>query len=59
MKEKLILGTAQFGLDYGINNSVGKPNVESTESILNYAISQKIHILDTADAYGNSSDIIG
>lgn len=59
MKEKLILGTVQFGLDYGINNSVGKPNVESTEFILDYAISQKIHILDTADAYGNSSDIIG
>lgn len=59
MIEKLILGTVQFGLDYGINNSVGKPNVESAESMLTYAISQKIHILDTAEAYGNSSDIIG
>lgn len=59
MKEKLILGTVQFGLNYGINNTIGKPDVESAESILNYAISQKIHILDTADAYGNSSDIIG
>ncbi len=59
MKEKLILGTVQFGLDYGINNTIGKPDLESAESILNYAISQKIHILDTADAYGNSSDIIG
>jgi uncharacterized protein len=59
MKEKLILGTVQFGLDYGINNSEGKPDIKSVKSILEYAISQKIHILDTADAYGNSSEIIG
>ena len=31
---KIILGTAQFGLNYGINNKIGKPNYNEVESIL-------------------------
>ena len=23
--EKMVLGTAQFGMDYGISNTIGKP----------------------------------
>lgn len=56
---KLILGTVQFGLDYGINNSIGKPNIGEIHKILDFAISSGIEILDTADAYGNASEIIG
>jgi len=56
---KLILGTVQFGLDYGINNSNGKPNVDEIYKIFKFAKSNGIEILDTADAYGNASEIIG
>lgn len=56
---KLILGTAQFGLNYGINNLTGKPSKEQVFEILDFAIEHGITILDTADAYGNASDILG
>ena len=56
---KLILGTVQFGLDYGINNKKGKPQKEKVFEILDCAYQNKISLLDTADAYGNAVDIIG
>jgi aryl-alcohol dehydrogenase-like predicted oxidoreductase len=56
---KLILGTAQMGLDYGINNSVGKISVEESHKILFEAFSSGITILDTAEAYGNAHQVIG
>jgi len=57
--EKLILGTVQLGLDYGINNSTGKPNSKEAFGILKEANIQGIKYLDTAEAYGNSEEIIG
>jgi len=59
MIKKIILGTVQFGLDYGINNTKGKPTFEEIFEILKYATSQGIEILDTADAYGNATEILG
>ncbi len=59
MINKIILGTAQFGLDYGINNLEGKPNKENVFKILDFARESGIQILDTADAYGNSKEILG
>lgn len=56
---KLILGTVQLGLDYGINNSKGKPNREVAFDILDEASVQGIKYLDTAAAYGDSEDVIG
>jgi aryl-alcohol dehydrogenase-like predicted oxidoreductase len=56
---KIILGTAQFGLDYGINNNEGRPNYETIKEILDLAHTKKIIFLDTAEAYGNSHEIIG
>ncbi|MEP6616492.1 MAG: aldo/keto reductase [Ginsengibacter sp.] len=57
--QKLILGTVQLGIDYGINNINGKPAIEEAFQILNTAWVNNIHTLDTADAYGNAQDIIG
>jgi aryl-alcohol dehydrogenase-like predicted oxidoreductase len=57
--EKLALGTVQFGLDYGINNSKGKPPEVKTFTILDEARRQGIERLDTADVYGNAIDVIG
>jgi uncharacterized protein len=58
-QNKIILGTVQFGLDYGIYNLTGKPSEKQVLEILNYAGLHGIKILDTADAYGNASDILG
>lgn len=57
--EKIILGTVQFGLNYGINNSSGQVAQKEVFQILNTAYYNGIHILDTADAYGDATSIIG
>lgn len=54
-----ILGTVQLGMKYGINNERGKPSLEEAEDILSLAKEEGIQILDTAEAYGNSQEIIG
>ncbi|TXE19096.1 aldo/keto reductase [Psychroserpens burtonensis] len=59
MVNKLILGTVQLGLDYGINNQFGKPSLEKAFDILHTAYDNGIRILDTAEAYGNSTEVIG
>ena len=56
---KIILGTAQFGLNYGINNSQGKISESEIEKILKYALKNNINALDTASVYGDSESIIG
>jgi len=56
---KLILGTVQFGLNYGINNFFGKPTQKEVFEILDVASEQSIESLDTADAYGNAIEQIG
>lgn len=55
----LILGTVQFGLDYGVNNLQGKPELESVLEILSYAYEKGIRYLDTAEVYGNAHQLIG
>lgn len=59
MKEKLILGTVQFGLDYGINNTQGLPNESSVIALLKEAYGNGITELDTAAAYGVAEHRIG
>ncbi len=59
MDDRLILGTVQFGLKYGINNSLGKPEKESVFDILSYAFKNGIKYLDTAELYGNAHELIG
>ena len=59
MSSKLILGTVQFGLKYGINNTIGKPKKDEVLSLLKVAYSSGIRVLDTAEAYGNAHQLIG
>jgi aryl-alcohol dehydrogenase-like predicted oxidoreductase len=56
---KLALGTVQFGLDYGINNKIGKVSEDEVFKILEHAHKQDITILDTAYNYGESEKVIG
>jgi len=59
MSSKLILGTVQFGLKYGINNTIGKPKKNEVLNLLKVAYSSGIRVLDTAEAYGNAHQLIG
>ena len=56
---KLALGTAQFGLDYGLSNTSGQVKIPEVKSILEEAKKYNIDTLDTAIAYGNSESILG
>lgn len=56
---KMILGTVQLGMPYGINNVTGQPDMEESMNILDYAYENGVDILDTASAYGDSEQLIG
>lgn len=53
------LGTVQLGMNYGINNVSGKPDMETSHAILNLAMANGINVLDTAGSYGDSELVIG
>ena len=57
-KAQLVIGTVQFGMNYGINNTVGKPSIDNVRQILSEAKDNGITELDTAQAYGDSEDCI-
>lgn len=57
--DKLILGTAQLGLNYGINNNIGKPTLDEGNQILHMAFEKGIRTLDTAGVYGTAHKVIG
>ena len=56
---KLVLGTAQFGMNYGVANRGGQVTVEEASKIIEAGQRIGIDTLDTAEAYGNSEEIIG
>lgn len=59
MINKLVLGTVQFGMPYGINNQTGQPEAAVVNEILDFALEQGINTLDTAEAYGISQQVLG
>jgi aryl-alcohol dehydrogenase-like predicted oxidoreductase len=56
---RLALGTAQFGMKYGISNVSGKVSQEDGKAILKYAASAGVDTIDTAMAYGDSEQVLG
>ncbi|MCX8080348.1 MAG: aldo/keto reductase [Bacteroidia bacterium] len=58
MLEKITLGTAQWGMNYGINNSSGEMSLDEVTKVMDYAFENNIHTLDTANAYGRAIDKI-
>ena len=56
---KIALGTAQFGLPYGISNTHGQVDRTEIDEIWQVARGANITLLDTAIAYGNSEENIG
>jgi aryl-alcohol dehydrogenase-like predicted oxidoreductase len=53
------LGTAQFGLDYGVSNRAGRPSEKEIATILADAVEAGIGYLDTAPTYGDAETLIG
>lgn len=58
-KNKLVLGTVQFGMKYGLRNTHGQPSSEESFSILDAALAAGIDTFDTAWAYGTAEDVLG
>ena len=56
---KIALGTAQFGMSYGISNNSGQILDSEIDRILEYAFLNGIDTLDTAINYGSSEDSLG
>jgi len=57
--KKLALGTAQFGLPYGIANQSGQVKCDQVGPILELACSSGVTTIDTAIAYGESEQVLG
>jgi aryl-alcohol dehydrogenase-like predicted oxidoreductase len=55
----LTLGGAQFGMNYGIANTEGKPDEAKAFSIIRTAFENGINCVDTAADYGDSEKVIG
>lgn len=59
MESRLILGTAQLGMNYGIANFSGKPDRRTASSIIKTAAEYGVLSFDTAQSYGDSEKILG
>jgi aryl-alcohol dehydrogenase-like predicted oxidoreductase len=57
--QKIGLGTAQWGMLYGIANRNGQPNREEISEMLSCAYQRGISIIDTACSYGEAEEILG
>ena len=58
-EQRISLGTATFGLDYGITNQQGKLPLKDIEKILARALECGICEIDTAEAYGDAEERLG
>lgn len=56
---RLALGGAQFGMDYGLSNRVGQVAEAETAEILRKARHAGIDMIDTAQSYGESEQLLG
>jgi aryl-alcohol dehydrogenase-like predicted oxidoreductase len=60
INDRIGLGTVQFGLNYGINNTSGKVTKDIVRKIINnYYKAVNAPLFDTAEAYGDSEEVLG
>lgn len=57
--DKFVIGTAQFGMSYGVSSKNNVLTLDDISSILTYSKSIGISFLDTAPVYGNAESRIG
>lgn len=53
------IGTAQFGMPYGISNKEGQTPAAEVAAILAYAAGAGLDVIDTAHGYGESETVLG
>ena len=56
---KYTLGTVQLGMEYGIANKAGKPDLTRSFDILKTAVNEGVNTFDTSLHYGESEKILG
>lgn len=56
---RLVLGTAQLGMPYGIANATGQPDFRTAQEIVKTAWENGICEFDTAQRYGKSEEVLG
>jgi aryl-alcohol dehydrogenase-like predicted oxidoreductase len=59
LKNRIAIGTVQFGLDYGVANNLGQVTKDEAAKILSIAKTNGIDTLDTAVVYGKSEQVLG
>lgn len=59
LTSRLVLGTAQLGMPYGIANRTGQPGKSAAESIVASAWEGGVREFDTAQTYGESEIVLG
>lgn len=57
--DSVCIGTAQFGMTYGISNQSGQTNVHEVLQIVETAVKKGIFYYDTAHSYGTSETVLG
>ena len=53
------IGTAQFGMEYGISNTTGRTPDDEIASILEDARREGVRYIDTASLYGDAEETLG
>lgn len=56
---RLMLGTVQFGLPYGVANRAGQPTPREVLDIVSAALDGGVNCFDTAAEYGTSEEVLG
>ncbi len=56
---RLMLGTVQFGMYYGVANRTGQPSYHEVLAIVKTALDGGVNCFDTAAAYGTSEEVLG
>lgn len=56
---RLMLGTVQFGMPYGVANRTGQPGYTDVVAMLAAALEGGVNCFDTAAAYGTSEEVLG
>ncbi len=56
---RIVLGTAQLGMPYGIANVAGQPQQNEARKIVSSAWEGGVRYFDTASSYGESENILG
>jgi aryl-alcohol dehydrogenase-like predicted oxidoreductase len=56
---RLVLGTAQLGMAYGIANVSGQPSADLAREIVRRAWEGGVRFFDTAQGYGRSEKVLG